>query len=1488
MDEKRIQQLWSKTIGAEQLEKHGGGATYKAESVTAETNVYLPLMTLLNEGDAPVEVVQPQKQQGDETINETAVRPFVVEQETAVDENSPLQKMPLDTTLDDNATDVTGQQTIDEANTYSSQLAEEGAQTIDDPQSQAILAAAHEDHSIIDDGKSQIPLEDGSQTLDAFAQDASPLAEEGAQTIDDPQSQAILAAAHEDHSIIDDGKSQIPLEDGSQTLDEFAQDASSLAEEGAQTIDDPQSQAILAAAHEDHSIIDDGKSHIPLLEDGSQTLDAPAQHEISDLEKGAQTLFADEQQTEDEKDISGEQTIIDDEELASAITEKQDNYKSPQSATTRGNATTHGLKETLHEGVKSKLSSMRSENFVIGTEIARGGMGIINRGEQKSLKRKIAIKRIIPGSINNTTQQKFISEALVTAYLDHPNIVPVYELGKDTSGDVFLTMKLVKGVEWKKSLNKTAEDERFNNYDLEAHLRTLIDVCDAMAFAHNKGIVHNDLKPENIMIGEFGEVLVMDWGLAVSLEEISTELRTLHKSMVASPMGTPHYMSPELAEGHGNDIGPWTDTYLLGAMLYEIVTGIPPHYDENIWKSLMKAIASDPPTFDHKRDDLFPDEVPQELKSICTKSLAKNPEDRYQSVRDFKEAISHFLKHRESLIITREGQKILGENEQKLSKQDNKIRGKERNYLYAQYSKAVSCFEQALKLWSGNTAAGQGRFDARLAYSKIALKNDDLGLSEAQIDELDSQDPQVQKVRKEIHLAKEEKIRAQKSSQRIRILLAASILVTFIVLSVSLYFIRQQHLLAEKNAEEAKAQEKIARANAQEAQEQRDIAQRETKEAQRQHQRAEQSAKEAEEAALKAAKEARRADAERAKARREERIRFAEAKAAKKTLAKISLQKASEAFDTQQWKDSILFAGASLELTKGLPLREVRKIREQNKQFIKLGLMKEGLAWETTPHYRAKLSHIASSVDGRMLASTTGDSAYLWDANTGRLNNIFQESSTEFLFAAFRSDNKEIATVSKDHCIYLWSIEENGSEKLLRGHRGEITAALYKPNGDELISIAKDKTIRIWDTTEETVKKTIACNEIARDSLNIFLRDYQLVYLSTDGKLVVWNLSTGEKEYVSNESYNAITLHPSGKSVVVAGNKAIQVIALGNLQKRKTLGNFNKKVNALAYSDDGKLIITSSQEIIVVDSSSFKVTETKECDAKFRDAHYNKYLQAVIGLEEYARIYPLSQSKLKDHEELFYRPQNIECLRYSPNMKTIAITSDNLLQLFDKNGKYISQWQNNAKIRDIAYHPSSAFIAAASSDNHVYMWSTSKRKAQKLISHDGEITMLRVAPNQRLYATVAKDNVICLWDTQGQIVHYLEGHTAAINDIDFQQNSEYIVSTGDDKTVRIWNVKTGREQVSFTTNAAMHKVRYSPDGKKIVACAAKTLFLWNVQNEKLVRRYSGHQREITSVTFDRSSRIICSGDKDKKYGCGHLQIVNPGMYCVDTVRKSPI
>ena len=166
-------------------------------------------------------------------------------------------------------------------------------------------------------------------------------------------------------------------------------------------------------------------------------------------------------------------------------------------------------------------------------------------------------------------RDKFLSEAVVTAELDHPNIVPIHDLGSNADGALFYSMKRVQGTPWCDVLLEKSVHE---------NLSILLKVCDAVRFAHTKGVVHRDLKPENVMLGDFGEVLVMDWGLA-----IATSLFRCPESITQSTSmgGTPAYMAPEMATGPMDEINELSDIYLLGAILYEVLTNAPPHFGKD-------------------------------------------------------------------------------------------------------------------------------------------------------------------------------------------------------------------------------------------------------------------------------------------------------------------------------------------------------------------------------------------------------------------------------------------------------------------------------------------------------------------------------------------------------------------------------------------------------------------------------------------------------------------------------------------------------------------------------------------------------------------------------------------------------------------------------------------------------------------------------------------------------------------------------------------
>src|SRR4029077_1491168 len=239
--------------------------------------------------------------------------------------------------------------------------------------------------------------------------------------------------------------------------------------------------------------------------------------------------------------------------------------------------------------------------------LGEGGMGVVYDAKQMSVDRSVAVKMLKPKTAGDEKQrQKFLAEAVVTGELDHPNIVPIYDVGTSERGLLFYSMKKVKGTPWMKLIQQKSIPE---------NLEILMKVGDAVAFAHSRGVIHRDLKPENVMLGDFGEVLVMDWGLALPAPGYN-------KSETISPAhsmgGTPAYMAPEMASGPLEKITFASDVYLMGAILYEIITGKPPHTGKNVMNCLFSAA----------KNEIQPTEHSGELFEIAMRAMSTAPADR--------------------------------------------------------------------------------------------------------------------------------------------------------------------------------------------------------------------------------------------------------------------------------------------------------------------------------------------------------------------------------------------------------------------------------------------------------------------------------------------------------------------------------------------------------------------------------------------------------------------------------------------------------------------------------------------------------------------------------------------------------------------------------------------------------------------------------------------------------------------------------------------
>ena len=279
--------------------------------------------------------------------------------------------------------------------------------------------------------------------------------------------------------------------------------------------------------------------------------------------------------------------------------------------------------------------------------LQRGGMGRILVAYDQYLKREVAIKELHPDvAEDESIVRRFIGEAEITAQLEHPGVVPIYRLGQVEDGLPYYTMKMIRG-ETLQDLIK-AYHRKPSQPELLNLIRRLVSVSKTIAFAHNKGVIHRDLKPTNVMVGEYGETLVMDWGLAKPYNQGIEEsyVSIIHRTkqsrpeltMVGAIVGTPAFMSPEQAMAEDSMVGPLSDVFSLGTVLYYLLVGQTAFSGRSTQEVLNKVRACNPTPPSQIKPN-----VPRGLEAICLKAMEKLPENRYQGATEFADDLCRWL-----------------------------------------------------------------------------------------------------------------------------------------------------------------------------------------------------------------------------------------------------------------------------------------------------------------------------------------------------------------------------------------------------------------------------------------------------------------------------------------------------------------------------------------------------------------------------------------------------------------------------------------------------------------------------------------------------------------------------------------------------------------------------------------------------------------------------------------------------------------------------
>ena len=1114
-----------------------------------------------------------------------------------------------------------------------------------------------------------------------------------------------------------------------------------------------------------------------------------------------------------------------------------------------------------------------------------GGMGIVYMARQTSIDRTIALKMIKPEVAETEEQQtKFLAEATITGELDHPNIVPIHELGADAEGRLFYAMKCVKGVSWKQAIGKRSLDE---NLDI------LLRVADAVAFAHSRGVIHRDLKPENVMLGDFGEVLLMDWGLAVAARDGQCKAEALTKANAAA--GTPVYMAPEMAHGDIAKIGPASDIYLLGAILFEIVTGKRPHVANSTLACLLRAA----------RNVIEEPGESGELVDIALTAMATEPGDRYGDVKAFQGVIREYRSHIASLGVS--------------SRAAADLAGATRARDYDLYAQALFGFRQAVELWAENTAAKQGVVDAALAYGQCAFEKGDLDLAASL-----ARDETPGHRQLAANVATARRVRNSRQ-QRLRLItravigLAATIM---IVLAGAFFWIRAE----KERAVRAETDTRRALKQVREEKEKVVTAQ----EAETKQRRVAETARDEAEAARGREEEA-RVKAEEAKQTAENQRELAErrALALRRYLYGMQVPAVAEAIEKGN-------AAAAVRILESLCPGSGEQDMRDFLWYYYWRQCREG--GHDLYGHRANINCVAFSPDGRFLASGSVDySVKLWDVRRRKELATLRRHPHQVWSISFSPDGKSLAVAGGNidrkpwGYLYLWQVPDGHKQaettgvhvvafspdgttiaagalrdvKLLDAatleeqatlgrHQRLVTSVVFSPAGRYLVTGSSHRLgseIKVWDVGQRKLVTTLGAGS--------------WVAYSPDGK----TLATGERSQslrlwdapawklrktVKVDGWlNWLAFSPDNTLLATAeqaldGPGHVVLRRASDGEVLNTLFGHRDRVLAVAFSPDGRLLASGARDKLVKlwDLGS---GGTGGDDGVLCPGGSGSIAAVCLSPDAHRLVTAGANGVVKVWDTADWRQvavlsghkKDVNGAAFSPDGKTLATAgTDATVRLWNTH-----TWKEKTALKQRWCVTSVAFSAdgaclAAGGDREIDLWDTAAGTALATFGpHDGAVRAVAFVPGSSLLASAGDDPAVKLWNTASRrLEKTLTGHSQRLTCLAASPHGEYLVSGSYDRTVRVWDPKSG-EQLSMCRRfrrTPPRSVALSADGRLlavgnaygmcgIVEGGVGEISLFGMDDPRSPKdgaKLTGHTERVMALAFSRDRSMLVAGSMD--------------------------
>ncbi|MEE2935074.1 MAG: protein kinase [Planctomycetota bacterium] len=1140
-------------------------------------------------------------------------------------------------------------------------------------------------------------------------------------------------------------------------------------------------------------------------------------------------------------------------------------------------------------------------------KLGQGGMGDVYAARQGSLDRILALKVIKPlagkrraqllrsgtlDSVEKERKRQFLSEAIVTSDLDHPNIVPIHDVAVTSEGNLFYSMKRVAGTPWSAVIHEKTQDE---------NLEILLKACDAIAFAHTRGVVHRDIKPENIMLGDFGVVLVMDWGLALPTSEYEKQ-DSVFMSMGLG--GTPAFMAPELATGPLEKITAAADIYLLGATLYMIITGVAPHHANSISKCLMAV----------KGNDILP--VPEEKQSdlvdIAMKAMETEPEDRFPDVPSFQQAIRDYRAHAESVSLTARAAEDLENGRRESS--------------YSHFSRAAFRFEEAIKSWPGNLRAAEGLAETKRVHALAALENGDLDLG---VSLLNQSDPEHQPILKRLRSAYQER---ESRQSRLKILRGAAIaMLAFILIggSAALFVINNEKeaaVLARVKEEQAKVVAEVAKV---EADNNAALAKAAKVEADNNA------------ALAKAAKDEAVRAREQAEKAKDDALKFAESERIAKDAALKNKELAEEARDEaefaqaeaerererahyEQYVSMIGLAKARLERNEVDGAREILTSLRRSPQFHdQIDRWEWRWLWNQANQAYSVQPNLAPVSDMGLAPSGTYILVTLTDGSVQRmmLSEKAEIAQSEPFaasdFSAYRAtcvaidSGLQIAAVGTQSGHVL--IFDSGGS-LIRNismHRDRVNDLKFSNDG-LLVTGSTDRTVRIWDeesaselTSDQAVYHISAVQQIAVAGDRRKLRIAAAISDNVTGQVVVWN-AVRKSEADSDRDSRAIRVDQMG--TMTMHRDPVTSVAIAPDGERVASGDLGGNV---------WLWNPANATVIDYENRIRQAIDSVELESEPTDSTGPVSVPTVPLIDLSLRETRQSSVALKNsaaHADV------VRSLQFSSDgSKLVTCSDDYTVKMWDVENADLEQTLKGHGGWVVAadfFRGQATVIVSASNDGTVRSWWPEKYISAAVVHGLVDRPALRQARAHRdeiLSAAFSRDG--------NRVVTASHDHTARVMEIDpenlgfsqavrlqdevLEEGTSYVaMSLGIDRssnrlfigsadaTIRIWDLRLGTKLHEAHGTGINTSFAISNDGRYLLTGssgqAAKAL-LWTLDPSgntppQITHRLKLHKQAVTAFAISPDSKLMFTADRSGFGVLWDLQSGEPLGDPVETVR----